>query len=77
LLDMFWALKGATRTPRRRSEAHIAVAVRLLPAHEDVPATISVFIRRSLHDRSRPSGCPGRLRARSVGSPLDPSTTFG
>jgi hypothetical protein len=30
-------LNGATRTPRRRSEAQAAVAIQLLPAFDEVP----------------------------------------
>ena len=36
---MFCALNGATATPRRRSHAHSAVAIQLLPAFDDVPPT--------------------------------------
>ena len=35
--DMFCALNGATRTPRRRSQAQIAVVIQLLPAFDEVP----------------------------------------
>ena len=40
LLDMFWALNGATRIPRRQDQRHSAVASRLLPALLDTPCTI-------------------------------------
>ncbi len=39
--DMFWALNGATRTPRRASQRHSPAASTLLPASEVVPATRS------------------------------------
>src|SRR5712672_570441 len=39
LRDMFWALKGATLTPWRRSQRQIPATTTLLPASEDVPAT--------------------------------------
>ena len=39
--DMFWALNGATRTPRRASERHSAVTTVDLPAPDDVPQTSS------------------------------------
>src|SRR5258708_38772300 len=39
LFDMFCALNGATRTPRLRRCAQIAVAIQLLPACDDVPPT--------------------------------------
>jgi hypothetical protein len=39
LLDMFCALNGATRTPRRRSQRQIPAVSTLLPASEVVPAT--------------------------------------
>ena len=38
---MFCALKGATRTPRRRSHAQIAVVIQLLPTWDAVPPTNS------------------------------------
>src|SRR5688500_7808405 len=41
LLDMFCALHGATDRPRRRSQAHSAVVIQLLPAFDDVPPTKS------------------------------------
>ena len=37
LFDIFWALKGATRTPRRAKSRHSAVTSRLLPTEELVP----------------------------------------
>ncbi len=43
---MFCALNGATDTPRRRSQAQIAVTIQLLPAFEDVPPTKSARIAR-------------------------------
>jgi len=36
---MFWALNGATATPRERSHAQIAVAIQLFPAFDEVPPT--------------------------------------
>ncbi len=36
---MVCALKGATRTPRRRNQAQMAVVIQLLPAFDDVPPT--------------------------------------
>lgn len=36
---MFCALNGATRSPRRTSRRHSAVAIQLLPALELVPPT--------------------------------------
>src|SRR5437879_3397097 len=39
LRDMFWALKGATLTPWRRSQRQIPATTTLLPASEEVPAT--------------------------------------
>src|SRR5262249_60718376 len=41
LLDMFCALNGATRTPRRYSHRQIPAVSTLLPASEVVPATNS------------------------------------
>ena len=40
LLDMFWALKGATRIPCRDDHRQRAVTSRLLPALLDTPCTI-------------------------------------
>ncbi len=37
LLDMFWALKGATRIPLFTSQRHRAVTTMLLPTSEPVP----------------------------------------
>ena len=39
LFDMFWALNGATETPRRASTRQSPVTTSDLPASEDVPAT--------------------------------------
>ncbi len=44
---MFWALKGATDKPRRRSQRQIAVAIQLLPTCEPVPPTIMHFAAMS------------------------------
>ena len=41
LLDMFWALYGATRTPRRANARHRPVVTTLFPESEVVPATSS------------------------------------
>jgi hypothetical protein len=38
---MFCALNGATDTPRRCSQAQIAVTIQLFPAFEEVPPTKS------------------------------------
>src|SRR5690242_7194745 len=43
VLDMFCALKGATRTPLRAKARHSAAASRLLPAEELLPWTISTL----------------------------------
>ena len=53
LLDMFCALNGATRTPRRRSQRQMPATSMLLPASEPVPATRIPLIGRpaSLGDR--------------------------
>ena len=51
LLDMFWALKGATATPRRASSRQSPVTTSDLPASEEVPATSS--------PAARPSDCTG------------------
>ena len=40
LLDMFCALNGATRTPRRASARHRPVVTTVFPASEVVPSTI-------------------------------------
>jgi hypothetical protein len=42
-LDIFWALKGVTRTPRRAKNLHKAVTRKLLPAEELVPWTINTL----------------------------------
>jgi hypothetical protein len=42
LLDMFWALNGATRRPWRAKWRHSTVASRLLPAQLEVPWTMIV-----------------------------------
>jgi hypothetical protein len=39
LLDMFCALNGATRTPRRASHRQSPATNTLFPASDDVPAT--------------------------------------
>src|SRR6266567_9617013 len=41
LLDMFWALNGATRTPRRANTRHSPATSVLLPADDAVPCTMS------------------------------------
>src|SRR4051794_13671819 len=41
LSDMFWALNGATRTPRRASTRHRPATTVDLPALDVVPQTIS------------------------------------
>src|SRR3954471_8629240 len=43
LFDMFWALKGATRTPLRAKTRHSAATSRLLPTDELVPCSISTL----------------------------------
>jgi hypothetical protein len=50
-LDMFWALKGATATPRRASRRQSPVTTSDFPASEEVPATSS--------PPARPSDCTG------------------
>ena len=51
LLDMFWALKGATETPWRASQRHSPAVTRLLPASEVVPATSSPLATTAPHSR--------------------------
>src|SRR5260370_34759534 len=41
LLDMFWALNGATRKPRRANKRHSPATSVLLPADDAVPSTMS------------------------------------
>ena len=41
LLAMFWALKGATRTPARVSHRQMPAVTTLLPASDAVPQTSS------------------------------------
>ena len=43
LFDMFWALKGVTRSPLRRNRRHRPAVSRLLPAEELAPWTISTL----------------------------------
>jgi hypothetical protein len=43
LFDMFCALNGATRRPRRASHRQIPAVTRLLPASDVVPATRIAF----------------------------------
>src|SRR5579872_298488 len=59
LFDMFCALYGATRTPRRANARHSPVVTTLLPASDVVPATSSPLI-------TPPSSAaaPGMARAR-------------
>src|SRR5258708_14099826 len=45
LLDMFWALKGATRSPRRANKRHSPATSVLLPAEDAVPCTMSTGAR--------------------------------
>ncbi|QRN82004.1 MAG: hypothetical protein JK586_02100 [Nocardiopsis sp. BM-2018] len=45
--DMFWALNGATRTPRRASDRHNPATRVLLPASDVVPHTINAPARPS------------------------------
>src|SRR5215471_2249494 len=47
LFDMFWALNGATRTPRRAKSRHKPATSTLLPTDEAVPCTISTGAGRS------------------------------
>lgn len=56
---MFWALKGATFTPRRTSQRQMPAVTTLLPASDVVPATSSpplmpapFPVPRSVPDRS-------------------------
>jgi hypothetical protein len=39
LLDIFWALNGATRIPRFENRRHKAVVMTLLPTSDPVPKT--------------------------------------
>ena len=50
---MFWALYGATRTPRRANARHSPVVTTLFPASEVVPATSSPLTRPTLAGKSR------------------------
>src|SRR5579871_6103698 len=43
LFDMFCALNGATRTPRRAKRRHSAAVSALLPTDELVPCSMSVL----------------------------------
>ena len=59
LSDMFWALNGATETPRRRSQRQSPVTMVLLPAPDEVPrissepvAVLIEAVRRSPSSRS-------------------------
>src|SRR5258708_9901699 len=45
LLDMFWALNGATRSPRRANNRHSPATRVLLPADDAVPWTMSTGAR--------------------------------
>ena len=60
LLDMFWALNGATFTPRRWNARHSAAVTRLLPASDVVPATSNAPIG---------GGYPQRASGRCAGAP--------
>ncbi len=48
LLDMFWALNGATATPRRAKSRQSPVTTSDLPASEEVPATSRPVARPSV-----------------------------
>lgn len=69
---MFCALKGATDTPRLRSQAQIAVVIQLLPAFDDVPPTNSVRARAM--PLCRYQARENRLPALPVTSRSDPLT---
>ena len=58
LSAMFWALNGATRTPRRASSRHSPVTTVLFPASLAVPQTMSPPCRPAA--RSRPPSRPGQ-----------------
>src|SRR5919198_1444546 len=68
LFDMFWALKGATSAPRRRSHRHSAVAIRLLPASLDTPCTMIVATAR------HPPTATGRIGSYQPAAPATPPT---
>src|ERR1700687_321874 len=53
LLDMFWALNGATRSPRRANRRHSPATSVLLPADDAVPWTMSTGARPSVTGDSR------------------------
>ena len=55
LLDMFWALNGATRTPRRANHRQMPAVTNDLPASEVVPATSSppVIARPDVAQRTK------------------------
>src|SRR5579859_2377845 len=53
LLDMFWALNGATRSPRRANKRHNPATSVLLPADDAVPWTMSTGARVSAIGDSR------------------------
>src|SRR5579859_10532 len=53
LLDMFWALNGATRSPRRANKRHSPATSVLLPADEAVPWTMSTGASPSVTGDSR------------------------
>src|SRR5271156_5574090 len=65
LLDMFCALKGATRTPWPRSHAQNAVVIQLLPAPEPQPRIDKAFIELRLSSR-RIAPLPDRRHYPSV-----------
>src|SRR5205823_875128 len=55
LLDIFCALKGATRTPRRAKIRQSAAQSRLLPTEDPVPCSISARpVMRRATDRAGP-----------------------
>src|SRR5687767_1794999 len=70
LSAMFWALNGATRTPRRASQRQMPAVSSDLPASEDVPATSSPPVigapplRRAARPRARRSPAPLRDHGR-------------
>jgi hypothetical protein len=71
---MFCALNGATRTPRRRSERQIAVAIQLLPAWDDVPTTIMALACTRFSEPN--DGAKGTVQARVGAEAHQPTFTF-
>ncbi|CFE89098.1 Uncharacterised protein [Mycobacterium tuberculosis] len=88
LLDMFCALNGATRTPRRANARHSPAVTALLPASLVVPATSRPDIRlpkvsHSTRVAESVSQVPGIIGVRglppnaSLGNVISPATCPG